>query len=79
MVKMQMNLVPAGSFVTVGKPAVSNQYKPRRKELEPADKPKSFLKAKKCSYSKPKPKITPNIRSKPSTIKVPEKDIFKTI
>lgn len=51
---MQMNIVPAGSFLTVGRPAVSHHYKPKAKNTEPVQKPKSFLKAKKFSYSKPK-------------------------
>ncbi len=56
---MQLNIVAAGSFLTVGKPAVSHHYKPKAKNAEPIQKPKSFLKAKKFSYSKPKQTILP--------------------
>lgn len=55
---MQLNIVATGSFLTVGKPAVSHHYKPKTKNVEPIQKPKSFLKAKKQSYSKPKQTIS---------------------
>ena len=53
---MQLNLLAAGSYVMVGKPAVNHRYKPKNKKMEAPEKVKTFLKAKKCSYSIPKNK-----------------------
>lgn len=41
----------AGSFVTIGKPAVNHHYKPKTKKLESVDPTKNFLKAKKTHFS----------------------------
>lgn len=50
-------MVPAGSFVTVGRPAVSHHYKPKKIiSSEINEKPKTFLKARKGTFSKMKPK-----------------------
>lgn len=50
-----MNLLAAGSYVTVGKPPINHHYKPKVKKLEANEKnPKQFLKAKKSEVSKPK-------------------------
>lgn len=40
----------------VGKPAVNHRYKPKSKKIEAPEKVKTFLRAKKCSYSLPKNK-----------------------
>lgn len=45
---MQMNLLTAGSYVTVGKPPINHHYKPKPRKLEAVEKNvKHFLKAKK--------------------------------
>lgn len=48
-------MAAAGSFLTIGRPAVNHHYKPKVKKIEPIDRPKQFLRSKKGIYSKPKP------------------------
>lgn len=51
---MQANLLSAGSFVTIGKPAVNHRYKPKIKKIEYVEPAKNYLKAKKYNVSKGK-------------------------
>jgi hypothetical protein len=51
---MHANLLTAGSFVTIGKPAVSHHFKPKIKKVEIIEPTKNFLKAKKHNFSKGK-------------------------
>lgn len=53
-----MIATPGRSFVTIGRPAVSHHYKPKAKpkEVEAGSKQKTFLRAKKRSYTNAKMK-----------------------
>ena len=51
---MHTNLLSAGSFVTIGKPAVNHHYKPKTKKVLVVEPTKNFLKAKRQNFSKGK-------------------------
>ena len=66
--KMSNNLMSAGSFVTIGKPAVQHHYKPKTKKVEMVEATKNFLRAKKTNFSRGKYQ---KAASKDSLIKKP--------
>ena len=52
--KITTNFISAGSFVTIGKPAVNHHYKPKIKKVQAVEPTKNFLKAKRNKFSKGK-------------------------